>query len=129
MKNIIVSALLAIVCLQPAIAQKQRPAQRQKATPEQFVKKMDKALQLNDKQEKQILAIYQDLYKERKSAKNVTREERKAMKADLNKKLSEVLTEEQMTKWKKIEKKQAKKRKAAQAQHNKKNKKNNQKNK
>lgn len=78
MKKILFVALVAMLGLQPADAQRKGGNTR---TSEQMVEKLDKKLNLTDEQEKQITTLYADFFKQ-----ELSREERRTAMQELNKK-------------------------------------------
>ena len=87
MKKIIFLALMGMLTLQSVNAQRKEGKNR---TPEQMVEKLDKKLNLNDEQEKQITTLYSDFFKQ-----DLSREERKSAMQELEKKITSLLTDEQ----------------------------------
>ena len=87
MKKIIFLALMGMLTLQSVNAQRKEGKNR---TPEQIVEKLDKKLNLNDEQEKQITTLYSDFFKQ-----DLSREERKSAMQELEKKITSLLTDEQ----------------------------------
>lgn len=96
MKKILFVALVAMLGLQPADAQRKGGNTR---APEQMVEKLDKKLNLTDEQEKQITALYADFFKQ-----EVSREERRTAMQELNKKIEALLTDEQKTAFEQMKK-------------------------
>ena len=96
MKKILFVALVAMLGLQPADAQRKGGNTR---TPEQMVEKLDKKLNLTDEQEKQITTPYADFIKQA-----LSREERKTAMQELNKKIEALLTDEQKTAFEQMKK-------------------------
>lgn len=96
MKKILFVALVAMLGLQPADAQRKGGDTR---TPEQMVEKLDKKLNLTDEQEKQITTLYADFFKQ-----ELSREERRTAMQELNKKIEALLTDEQKTAFEQMKK-------------------------
>lgn len=89
MKKILFLALMAMLGMQQVDAQRKGGNAR---TPEQMVERLDQKLNLTDEQEKQIMALYTDFFKQ-----DLSREERRAAMQELNKKITALLTDEQKT--------------------------------
>lgn len=87
MKKILFLALMAMLGMQQVDAQRKGGNAR---TPEQMVERLDQKLNLTDEQEKQIMALYTDFFKQ-----DLSREERRAAMQELNKKITALLTDEQ----------------------------------
>ena len=96
MKKILFLAIVAMLGLQPADAQRKGGNTR---TPEQMVEKLDKKLNLTDEQEKQITTLYAGFFKQ-----ELSREERKTAMQELNKKIEALLTDEQKTAFEQMKK-------------------------
>lgn len=114
MKKILLAAVLACACLQTANAQKpQRSFENKKDLAEKMVDRMDDALDLNDKQEKDLLKVYTDLFCGKKAMKTGDKMSRINARKDFNEKVNAILTAEQQKKWAELKLKQADKRKDA----------------
>lgn len=87
MKKILFLALMAMLGMQQVDAQRKGGNAR---TPEQMVERLDQKLNLTDEQEKQIMALYTDFFKQ-----DLSREERRVAMQELNKKITALLTDEQ----------------------------------
>ena len=96
MKKILFLALMAMLGMQQVDAQRKSGNAR---TPEQVVERLDQKLNLTDEQEKQITALYTDFFKQ-----DLSREERKAAMQELNKKITDLLTDEQKTAFEQMKK-------------------------
>lgn len=96
MKKILFVALVAMLGLQPADAQRKGGNTR---IPEQMMEKLDKKLNLTDEQEKQITTLYADFFKQ-----ELSREERRTAMQELNKKIEALLTDEQKTAFEQMKK-------------------------
>lgn len=96
MKKILFLALVAMLGMQPANAQRKGGNTR---TPEQMVEKLDKKLNLTDEQEKQITTLYTDFFKQ-----DLSREERRTAMQELEKKIAALLTDEQKTTFEQMKK-------------------------
>ena len=96
MKKILFLALMAMLGMQQVDAQRKSGNAR---TPEQMVERLDQKLNLTDEQEKQITALYTDFFKQ-----DLSREERKAAMQELNKKITDLLTDEQKTAFEQMKK-------------------------
>ena len=100
MKKIVFSALFALICLQPVSAQ--RPNRQ----------RMNKQLSLTEEQQKELLKLYENHFKEMKEKKEKTsREERQTMREDFQKKIKAVLTEEQVKKMEELNQKKQNRKK------------------
>lgn len=84
---IVMLAFVAMLGVQNVDAQRKNGNGR---TPEQMVEKLDQKLNLTDEQEKQIMALYTDFFKQ-----ELSREERRTAMQELEKKISALLTDEQ----------------------------------
>ena len=93
MKKILLVALVAMLGMQPADAQRKGGNTR---TPEQMVEKLDEKLNLTDKQ---ITTLYTDFFKQ-----ELSREERRTAMQELNKKIEALLTDEQKTAFEQMKK-------------------------
>ena len=96
MKKILFLALVAMLGMQPADAQRKGGNTR---TPEQMVEKLDKKLNLTDEQEKQITTLYADFF-----TQELSREERRTVMQELEKKIAALLTDEQKTAFEQMKK-------------------------
>ena len=112
MKKILLAAVLACACLQTVNAQEQRRANKEEMA-EKMVQRMDRALDLNDQQEKDLLAVYKEMFSQRKAAKTGDKQERVNKRKEFADKVNAILTEEQQKKWADFKLKQAEKRKEA----------------
>ena len=111
MKKIVFSALFALICLQPVSTQRPN-RQRQAPTPETIVNRMNKQLSLTEEQQKELLKLYENHFKEMKEKKEKTsREERQTMREDFQKKIKAVLTEEQVKKMEELNQKKQNRKK------------------
>ena len=107
MKKILFSAVLAFATLQTANAQLPQRSFDGKAIAEKMVQRMDRVLDLNDNQEKELLKIYTEIYTQKKDGKaNAT--DRKAQREEFAKQIKQVLTEEQQKTWAAAKQKQMK---------------------
>lgn len=109
MKKIVFAMLAVLAACRIAAAQ---PAQQEKRmTPqqrtEQRIARMDARLKLTDEQKEQIRLFYAEF-----NAQKFTPEERRKALAELNEKIASVLTAEQETIYRKMQKEAAARRKA-----------------
>ena len=109
MKKIVLATLAVLAACRIAAAQ---PAQNQKRmTPqqrtEQRIERMDAKLKLTDEQKEQIRMFCAEF-----NARNLTPEERKKALAELNEQIASVLTAEQETIYRQMQKEAAARRKA-----------------
>lgn len=91
MRKIVLLAMIAMMTVGTADAQRRN---RQNISPEQRVeqqvKNLDKKLNLSDEQEQKIKQLYVEFFNQK-----VSREQRKAKKAELNKQIESLLTDDQ----------------------------------
>lgn len=87
MKKILLYVFVAMLSVQYVDAQHQRGNNR---TPEQIVENLDKKLNLTDDQEKQIVALYTDFFKQ-----ELSREERRTAMQELEQKITSLLDDRQ----------------------------------
>ncbi|MGM9804014.1 MAG: hypothetical protein ACI308_07550 [Muribaculaceae bacterium] len=97
MKKILVLALVALMGVGTMCAQ--RGEGRKKMTVEQTVASMTKELNLTADQQKKITAIYTDFENKRKENSGLTREQMQTEREKVNKKVSDVLNDEQKKKF------------------------------
>ena len=103
MKKIIILAVAVLMGVGSVSAQ--RGGGRHMMTVEQRVANMAKELGLTASQQKQITAIYTDFENSRKSEKGeVTREQMRAQRQELDKKVNAVLTDTQKAKYEEMKK-------------------------
>lgn len=107
MKKILFSAVLAFATLQTANAQLPQRSFDGKAIAEKMVQRMDRVLDLNDSQEKELLKIYTDIYTQKKEG-TTSAADRKAQREEFAKQIKQVLTEEQQKTWAAAKQKQMK---------------------
>lgn len=82
----------------------QRGGGRQKMTVEQQVANMTKELNLTADQQKKITAIYTDFEQKRKAGAEVSREQMRAERQELDKQVNAVLTDTQKAKYEEMKK-------------------------
>ncbi len=87
MKKILLCAFVVMLSVQYADAQRKGGNVR---TPEQIVENLDKKLNLTDEQEKQIMLLYTDFFKQ-----ELSREERREAMQKLEQKITSLLNDEQ----------------------------------
>lgn len=90
MKKCLLAGVLMYVCSFSAVAQKRGERMSPEEMTDRKVEQLDKALNLDDSQEKSIRELYAAFYKQRPK-----KEERKAKVEALNKAVSALLTDEQ----------------------------------
>lgn len=91
MRKIVLLAIIAMMTVGTADAQRrnrQNISSEQRV--EQQVKNLDKKLNLSDEQEQKIKQLYVEFFNQK-----VSREQRKAKKAELNKQIESLLTDDQ----------------------------------
>lgn len=91
MRKIVLLAIIAMMTVGTADAQRrnrQNISSEQRV--EQQVKNLDKKLNLSDEQEQKIKQLYVEFFNQK-----VSREQRKAQKAELNKQIESLLTDDQ----------------------------------
>ena len=112
MKKILLAAVLACACLQTANAQKpQRSFENKKALAEKMVDRMDDALDLNDKQEKDLLNLYTEMFSKKATAGD--KQSRINARKEFTEKVNAILTADQQKKWAEYKAKQGDKEKNA----------------
>lgn len=112
MKKIVFAMLAVLAACRIAAAQPAQPAQQEKRMTlqqrtEQRIARMDARLKLTDEQKKQIRLFCAEF-----NAQKFTPEERRKALAELNEKIASVLTAEQETIYRKMQKEAAARRKA-----------------
>ena len=112
MKKILLAAVLVCACLQTANAQTQRINNKEELA-EKMVQRMDRALDLNDKQEKDLLKVYTEIFSGNKTLKSGDKQTRLNARKEINEKVNAILTADQQKKWAEIKMQQADKRKDA----------------
>lgn len=106
MKKILFWALVAMMSLQNVNAQRKGGNTR---TPEQMVENLDKKLNLTDEQEKQITTLYTEFFKQ-----DLSREERRTAMQEMEKKITDLLTDEQKKAYEQMKKERPQRQKPAQ---------------
>ena len=88
-----------------ATAQEQKGGQRRPSV-EQFMERMNEDLKLTDEQKPKVKAVLEESQKKRQELSSIPQEERRGKVRDIrdneNKKLKEILTAEQYTKYEKM---------------------------
>ena len=106
MKKIVLATLAVLAACRIAAAQNQKRMTPQQRT-EQRIERMDAKLKLTDEQKEQIRMFCAEF-----NARKLTPEERKKALAELNEQIASVLTAEQETIYRKMQKEAAARRKA-----------------
>lgn len=102
MKKIMILAVAVLMGVGSISAQ--RGGVRPRMTVEQQVANMTKELDLTADQQKKITAIYTDFEQKRKAGAEVSREQMRAERQELNKQVNAVLTDTQKAKYEKMKK-------------------------
>ena len=100
MKKLFLGALLALACLQPAGAQEPNKCERPSMDPTRMVERLDKRLQLTDKQEKEITALLKEFYTDYRCNPKATRTECQKERSEVDKKILKLLNKEQQKEYK-----------------------------
>ena len=92
MRKYVLSVVMIVTAMLGANAQRfQKPNFKPEQRAEKQVKRLDEKLNLTDEQEKQVKAVYEEFFKEQASS----REESKAKRDEMDKKIESFLTDEQ----------------------------------